>query len=117
MSKHTTDRELLELAAKAAGWTVVRWTDDDTALLLEGIQQPFNALHENPHSDCMGDALRLAVKLKMDIAVEERTQHAWSHIVWVAPCFEPLIDDPYAATRRAIVRAAAAIAKATGDET
>ena len=107
-----TDRELLELAAKAAGWTVVRWTDDDTALLLEGIQQPFNALHENPHSDCMGDAFRLAVKLKMSIDVEERTQHAWSHIVWVAPCFEPLIDDPYAATRRAVVRAAAAIGEA-----
>lgn len=107
-----TDRELLELAAKAAGWTVVRWTDDDTALLLEGIQQPFNAMQENPHSDCMGDALRLAVKLKMSIDIEERTQHAWSHIVWVAPCFEPLIDDPYAATRRAIVRAAAALGEA-----
>ena len=65
----------------------------------------------NPLGDD-GDALRLAVKLKMSIDVEERTQHAWSHIVWVAPCFEPLIDDPYAATRRAVVRAAAAIGEA-----
>ena len=54
-----TDRELLESAARAAGWTVVRWTDDGTALLLHGIQEPFNALEDD------GDALRLAVKLEV----------------------------------------------------
>ena len=111
------DRELLELAAKAAGWTVVRWTDDDTALLLEGIQEPFNALHENPHSDCMGDALRLAVKLgilflidvqcgkvvKKTVVTDGKTKHEVNHD-----------GDPCAATRRAIVRAAAEIAKAGG---
>lgn len=56
-----TDREMLEAAARAGGYVVIRWTDDGTALLLEGVEQPWNALHETPHSDCMGDALRLAV--------------------------------------------------------
>lgn len=107
-----TDRELLELAAKAAGIRV----EYTAPSLLTG--QVFQLFFDGEHQiewqplDDDGDALRLAVKLKMSIDVEERTQHAWSHIVWVAPCFEPLIDDPYAATRRAIVRAAAAIGEA-----
>lgn len=119
MSKHTTDRELLELAAKAAGWTVVRWTDDDTALLLEGIQQPFNALHENPHSDCMGDALRLAVKLGID--VEWRSDGrvaAYRHANANGYCFtafESSREDRAASVRRAIVRAAAEIGKNGGE--
>lgn len=111
-----TDRELLELAAKAAGYdTSHQWNSERlmleppvAALCIPEVSTGWNPLDDD------GDALRLAVKLKMSIDVEERTQHAWSHIVWVAPCFEPLIDDPYAATRRAIVRAAAEIAKAGG---
>lgn len=108
-----TDRELLELAAKAAGLPYVKPLPEyDGNLGLEvGSDNPMRCRTWNPLTDD-GDALRLAVKLKMSIDVEERTQHAWSHIVWVAPCFEPLIDDPYAATRRAIVRAAAAIGEA-----
>ena len=112
------DRELLELAAKAAGWTVVRWTDDDTALLLEGIQEPFNALHENPHSDCMGDALRLAVKLWMLVDVDSRTTETVA-MANKAPgdvltMYVGHNSDPYAATCRAIVEAAAEIAKVGG---
>ena len=105
------DRELLELAAKAAGWTVVRWTDDDTALLLEGIQEPFNALHKNPHSDCMGDALRLAVKLGFIVD----THGAYTRISFPfgdVICTEAHGDDPCAATCRVVVRAAAAIGEA-----
>jgi hypothetical protein len=106
------DRELLEMAAKAAGWQVARWTDDDTALLLAGIQEPWNALHENPHSDCMGDALRLAVKLRISPVWSSFSVDALvvgrAHVT-VMFTDEP---DPYAATRRAIVRAAAAIGDA-----
>lgn len=105
------DRELLERAAKAAGFAPVRLTDDGTALLLEGVQQPWNALHENPHSDCMGDALRLAVNLMLDVDCGDNrgpfvhdTHRQWH---------EPWGDDRAAATRRAIVRAAASIAPAT----
>ena len=110
-----TDRELLELAAKAGEIVVLGyveyyddfyWHGPSWGLIVDGVNGVWNPLDDD------GDALRLAVKLKMSIDVEERTQHAWSHIVWVAPCFEPLIDDPYAATRRAVVRAAAAIGEA-----
>lgn len=100
-----TDRELLEFAAKAAGYIVERWTDDGTALLLRGIQEPWNPLHENPHSDCMGDALRLAVLLRLDVDHEHLGVNVWGADVF----YEPHGADPYAATRHAIVRAAAAI--------
>ena len=102
------DRELLELAAKAAGWTVVRWTDDDTALLLQGIEEPFNSLHENPHSDCMGDALRLARALHMTIA-HEPSRGGWSVGAIVNGEFKWLAHDDD--QRRAIVRAAAKIGR------
>ena len=104
-----TDRELLELAAKAAGWTVVRWTDDETALLLEGIQEPFNALHENQHSDCMGDALRLSVRLGMCILC-----HATQVECPIDGKIKIFTEQKFrneAATRRAIVRAAAEVGK------
>lgn len=77
------DREMLEFAAKAAGITVsFDRTRRDWA---------WNPLDDD------GDALRLAVKLKM-----------WTHSGM--GCFqnEP---DPYAATRLAIVRAAAEIGR------
>lgn len=105
-----TDRELLELAAKAAGFDEYTEWDD----LIEDYDSPhlgFPALHKGePFGQCEtwnpliddGDALRLAVKLNMlcDFG---------SHGVLVeakdgpGPCTE--IGD----YRRAIVRAAAAI--------
>lgn len=103
------DRELLERAAKAAGWQVARWTDDDTALLLVGIQEPWNALHENPHSDCMGDALRLAVRLNMAVSIHEKHCMACAQTGTMQTVKDMPTD---AATRRAIVRAAAAIGDA-----
>jgi hypothetical protein len=97
----TTDRELLEMAAKAANQE--RSAAGDLWSNARGMLW-------NPIDDD-GDAMRLAVKLKLIVEFEERTQHEWSHIVWVAPVFEPLQGDPYAATRRAIVRAAAEIGR------
>lgn len=91
-----TDRELLELAAKAAG--------------VEGrirqFQLPYRSeIHIgigkhrwNPLTDD-GDALRLAVKIGWLPDRVEFAGLAMSH-------------DPYAATRRAIVRAAAEIGRA-----
>lgn len=89
----STDKELLELAGKAAGMPVTPiW---------------------NPLMDD-GDALRLAVKLKMDIRPFEETQtiHIWSDVLdqWIGE-FCGGTNDSYAATRRAIVRAAAEIGK------
>ena len=95
-----TDRELLELAAKAAGLKEgiggAFWTEDG------GV---FDPLTDD------GDALRLAVNLGLAI-------HVWSDETTAMNCRDESDvkvveggDDPYAATRRAIVRAAAEIGK------
>jgi hypothetical protein len=98
-----TDRELLELAAKAAG---------------DIVDGPIGSVW-NPLNDD-GDALRLAVKLHLDInaypCTDEvaATQHKHGKYCEgiINRCFERFAsDDPYAATRRAIVRAAAEIGK------
>lgn len=101
-----TDRELLKLAAKAAGITVVDHEYEDWSgftYRLSEYQKPidsFNPLHND------GDALRLAVKL--NIQVTPRTDDK-SEAAHTAIFIEQNNGDPYAATRRAIVRAAAAI--------
>lgn len=108
MSKHTpTDRELLERAAKAAG--IYRDALDCEWYDPQGHVRP----GWNPLADS-GDALELAVKLHLmidtydprtgDDAVEVQAWHTMANL-----CVEPRGSDPAAATRRAIVRAAAAI--------
>ena len=98
-----TDRELLELAAKAAGY-------------YEALKMPyyadcglggFNPLNND------GDALRLAVKLNLvympypnDMAVRITRLDLPEFIEHYGNT-----NDPYAATRRAIVRAAAEIGR------
>ena len=103
------DRELLKLAAKAAG---IKCFGPGAAshLFIEGTTTQLGLW--SPLTDD-GDALRLAVKLRIDFSVyknsvrslaidEDRRQ--------VIASFEGQItDNPYAATRRAIVRAAAEI--------
>ena len=92
-----TDRELLQLAAKAAGyhWPLV-WPHPS----------PVDVPHDwNPLTDS-GQALELAVKTGLAVSIctgytaildcKTREEHG---------------DDPLAATRRAIVRAAAEIGK------
>lgn len=103
------DRELIELAAKAAGYGELRFLDDSSIIV--------NGRRWNPLADD-GDALRLAVKL--DIS----TYQLFAMVQADYPCIdeefnarkticEGVLDDYYAATRRAIVRAAAAMAKTT----
>ncbi len=106
-----SDRELLELAAKAAGIEV--WWNGRTCFVLKTKV----ATHEwNPLTDD-GEALRLAVKLRLVIDPVARPQDGSepSAAVWCQPArryiTEPFRDDPYAATRRAIVRAAAEIVR------
>lgn len=97
-----TDRELLELAAKAAGI--------DKRCLPHAWPDRFDDDQWDPLIDD-GDALRLAVKL--DMQIWRNTGNTVSAICPGAPFWErrkeDLGDDPYAATRRAIVRAAADI--------
>lgn len=101
-----SDRALIEAAARAAGYEIARWTDDETALLLVGVQEPWNSLHPNPHSDCMGDALRLAVDLGLVVDTSRPSAAPpWSRH---ASAQDDAMD-MRAATRRAITRAAASM--------
>ena len=101
------DRELLELAAKAAGIEYAH-IDGNGAILNSEYPRYWNPLTDD------GDALRLAVKL--GLMLDEITQgYMAGH--WVAThtniesCYELALPDPYAATRRAITRAAAEIGR------
>ena len=96
------DRELLELAAKAAGI--------DARRLPAAWPNRFDDDLWNPLTDD-GDALRLAVKLRLDIQYNDDSVYSGNGDVLNHQLFEWNNDDPYAATRRAIVRAAAEIGK------
>jgi hypothetical protein len=96
-----TDRELLELAAKAAGLEVV------TPTMLKYGQW-------NPLTDD-GDALRLAVKLSIVVWECDQYDRAMvevRHGEARGEYWELVGENRYAATRRAITRAAAEIGKA-----
>lgn len=95
-----TDRELLELAAKAAGLIVI--TDaKDRGLWIAGLEDEWNPLTDD------GDALRLAVKLDMSLVMFSIFVRV--DTVDYTDIYEEYGTDRYAATRRAIVRAAAQI--------
>ncbi len=105
-----SDRELLELAAKAAG-VVLKWTDSGKPYTGG---EPFNPLTDD------GDALRLAVNLFIDVAhdnvcgkkfVYVRSFVAGRDPVGLSEIFESECDRQDR-TRRAIVRAAASIGEA-----
>ena len=112
------DRELLELAAKAAGYEV-RWHENwqcfvhegphntDTPATLAGQRLVWVPLTDD------GDALRLAVKLKMEVCVWDRDTTVLTPNDDISTLSEPANGDPLAATRRAITRAAAEIGRAT----
>jgi hypothetical protein len=107
---NTNDRELLELAAKAAGFRRVEYEEDHPEPILWVHDHGEFAHSWSPLGDEY-DAMRLAVKL--GLLVDMHGLH-----VRVSFPYEPEHlaveakgDDPYAATRRAITRAAAAIGR------
>ena len=96
----SADRELLELAAKAAGLEL--WTHADGEWYLPDPRRRWNPLTDD------GDALRLAVRLGLWVHIGKyHTAIEGNHIEETARR-----GDSLAATRRAIVRAAAEIGKA-----
>ncbi len=127
-----SDRELLELAAKAAGFRLT-WGEkyivgddevDCTDLpYIVGADREEADSYWNPLEDD-ADALRLAVKLRLTVKHED-PDASCAGIAFAQPG-APTLDglgpwfrkewhrdsDPYAATRRAITRAAAEIGKA-----
>jgi hypothetical protein len=108
-----TDRELLELAAKAAGIDVIRSRLHDPLqrdmLVKNSVRNSEHLAGQwNPLTDD-GDALRLAVKLLFRVDVDKSA--CVVSYAWKIQKKEECGTDPYAATRRAIVHAAAEIGK------
>jgi hypothetical protein len=103
------DRELLELAAKAAGMEIV--VDDNGLVWRDGGSGSWPKW--NPLTDD-GDAFRLAVNLKLDVAflglVDEVFVESGSGDE-MASAYVSYESDPLAATRRAIVLAAVEIGR------
>jgi hypothetical protein len=107
-----TDLELLNAAAKAAGIATHGWRAHESkpGLYVLPITETGAYLVWNPLIDD-GDALRLAVKLNMRLCITGEagiTDAASGGGRWVFGG-ESHGSDPYAATRLAIVRAAAAM--------
>ena len=96
-----TSEELLKLAAKAAGYQCFSHSN---RICYDGVVRNWSPLSDD------GDALRLAVKLNL-------TVHQWPDEVCVCNTSGTINEDVakagdiYAATRRAIVRAAAEIGR------
>ena len=97
-----TDRELLELAAKAAGYNAF------PSHANQMIESGWNPLNDD------GDALRLAVSIGIAIDPREYDLCGVCTVTEDGALFveDPRSQEPGAATRRAIVRAAAEIGKA-----
>jgi hypothetical protein len=127
-----TDQQLLELAAKAAGLNVKAQSvnaDDRWIGLVIGEKHTKEKKFWNPLTDD-GDALRLAVKLQLDICpyvyfnehcqlpavskLRKTADGSWleEKVSRFPEYSESFVEhDPYAATRRAVVKAAAEIGK------
>ena len=134
---HQTDRELLELAARASGFGGPEhkfcWTENEYprcsgthGALWNYVGFMDSAVLWNPLTDD-GDALRLVVKLglsvepypiyqpeKHSVSVKQRRQSDTMREANPTQVIELYGGDPYAAARRAITRAAAEVAKAGG---
>ena len=109
-----TDRELLELAAKAAGIQLVWHNFSNIPSLFKGLSsdEVWNPLTDD------GDALRLAVKLRLEPRFldnshsngAEPSRVTLHNVVGIVESIDGA-QDLFAATRRAIVRAAAEIGR------
>lgn len=97
-----TNKELLELAAKAAGLKVTNYDwQMGCRVIDDGVYKDWNPLTDD------GDALRLAVKLKLDLYLD--TGSSVADTPFGPTIVEKNNSNEYATTRCAIVRAAAAI--------
>ena len=109
-----TDRELLELAAKAIGLPECGWMGPAFMYVKDNTFTDWNPLTDD------GDALRLAVNLGLDVCIDKPpvVGEPYTQAIGFVGDGKEMEDavelhnsDPYAATRRAITRAAAQIGK------
>ena len=120
-----TDREMLELAAKAGGYARHEYVENSArdGRVVTGHYDSLLEVCINPLDDD-GDALRLAVKLGLHVMqypIYDEPKHSAiakkSARLLDDTCVDMCVgievygSDPYAATRRAIVRAAAEIGR------
>jgi hypothetical protein len=109
-----TDKELLELAAKAAGYEL-DWgvPAKSPPWVITGRGEERGPTYQFSPLKDDGDALRLAVKLGMQITIildgDDGNHSPKTMVDWAT---EEHLNDPYAATRRAITRVAAETGKA-----
>jgi hypothetical protein len=112
----TDDRQLLELAAKAAGIDLTGSSFNGTFVFWTPRKPNWNPLTDD------GDALRLAISMRISIVHE--SEFLEGELIPTIECIGPdrgngsrycamhsLENDPMAATRRAIVEAAAEMGK------
>ena len=109
---NAVDTALLESAAKAVG-IVIEWWDDD-GWMTPGHGEGDDWRIWNPLADG-NDALRLAVYLNIDILMRQGSKETWAQAPMRRTIMQSWGGDRYAATRRAIVRAAADLAEARND--
>jgi hypothetical protein len=105
-----TDRELLELAAKAVGWDETRLDERNWFYVCTYPGEPREWELWDPLTDD-GDALRLAIKLGLPVGNTSGGQKhpEWSYAYAGSVQVPHDGSDPCKAVRRAIVRAAAAV--------
>ena len=107
-----TDREMLELAAKAGGYARHEYVENSArdGRVVTGHYDSLLEVCINPLIDD-GDALRLAVQLMIRVSVNRAFPLGITDCFYFALGEAVTNGDPYAATRRAIVRAAAEIGR------
>lgn len=111
------EREMLEMAAKAAGFELrfsPEWHDVGEPQIRVNRGRCTDWEYWNPLQDD-GEALRLAVKLNIEFACFDKEQQTnagvWTPDSKPFDCMTPYNGDKAAAVRRAITRAAAQIGK------
>lgn len=111
------DRQLLEMAARAAGMEGWVWSHSMDAMRSPARKTAHGDAHAywNPLTDG-GDALRLAATLEIDVLQRRSDPEVWAQAPMRPTICEPIGNDRTAATRRAITRAAASIG-AKGERT
>ena len=114
-----TDREMLELAAKAGGYARHEYVENSArdGRVVTGHYDSLLEVCINPLTDD-GDALRLAVTLNMGISIPVWKDNRIDVITFRDSRVNVIEkgNDAMAATRRAIVRAAAMTAAQTAKE-
>lgn len=112
-----TDRELLELAARAASMDA-QWDCPERGMLVLA-PSGIDTMSWNPLVDD-GDAFRLAVKLNLIPTHDPMLHMAWVNgtdgEIYGEATYKECDLCEYAATRRAIVRAAAAIGQSIKEQ-